>query len=79
MDPILGGLPHEVLLPATCRTVASSWMSFSAYQIIQFGKLDDEGIVVILEERLRFQSGCEHWLEVPLGLFLCWVSEAATI
>lgn len=76
MDPILGRLPDKVLLPAACRTVPGGWMSPGAYEIIQFGELDDESIVIILEERLRFQAGCENWLKMPLRLFLCCISKA---
>ena len=54
MYPVFGGIPDEVLLSSSCRTVALNWLSPSTYEIVELRKLDDEGIVIVLEERLSF-------------------------
>ena len=70
MDPVLCCLADEVLLAATCSTIARDWMSSGTHQIIELGKLDDEGIIIILEEGFRFQPSREDRFEMPLCLFL---------
>ena len=74
MDPVLGRLSDEVLLTTPCGTVSCCGMPSGAYEIVKPGKLDNECVIVILEERFCFQSGCKYRFQMPLGLFLRPVS-----
>ena len=70
MDPVFRSLPHKILLPASSCAIASNWVPPRAYEVIELGELDDEGIIIVFEEWLCLQSSCEDRLEVPLCLFL---------
>lgn len=70
VNPILCGLTDKVLLTASCGAVAFYWVSSSPHKIVELGELDDKGIIVVAEKRLRFQSGSENGLEGPRFLFL---------
>jgi hypothetical protein len=45
-------------------------MSSGSDNIIEFRQFDDVCIIIILEERLRFQLSCESRLQMPSCLFL---------
>ncbi len=68
--PILGCLSYEVLLATPSCAVACYRMAPRPYQVIELRKLDNECIVIIFEERFRFQSCGKHRLEMPFSLFL---------
>lgn len=54
VNPVLGRLPHKVLLSTSRRAIPFYWFSPCADDIIQLGQVDYERIVVVTEERLRF-------------------------
>ena len=70
VHPVLRRLSYKVLLGATSSRVALNWVTLGADQIVKLGEFDDEGIVIILEKGLRFESSSKHRLQIPLGLFL---------
>lgn len=53
-------------------------MASGTNKIVELGKLDDESVVIILEERLGFQPSCKYGSQMPLRLFLHQISTLAT-
>lgn len=74
VHPVFGGLPDEVLLASTSCTVTFDRVSPRSYKVVELGELDDERIVIILEEGLRFQSCGKDRLKMPFCLFLLSIS-----
>ncbi len=70
VNPILCGLTDKILLTASRGAVAFDWVSSSPHEIVELGELDDKGIIIVAEKRLRFQSGSEDGFEAPRFLFL---------
>lgn len=70
VNPILCGLTDKILLTSSRGAVAFDWVPSSPHEIVKLGELDDEGIIIVAEKRLRFQSGGEDGLEAPQLLFL---------
>jgi len=54
VNPVLGRLPHEVLLPTSGGAVPFYRFSPGADDIVQLRQLDDKRIVIATKERLRF-------------------------
>ena len=65
MYPIFSGLPDEVLLPTSSGAITFGRIPSRSDGVIQLCQLDNERIIVVLKERLGFQSCGKHWLEVP--------------
>jgi hypothetical protein len=65
VNPVFGCLTNKVLLASTSGRIA-----FGTDKVIQLGEIDNEGIVVVLEERLGIETGSKDRLKVPLRLFL---------
>ena len=74
MYPILGSGSDEILLTSSSSTVALNRHSPSTDKIVEFGKLDDEGIVIVLEEGFGFEARSKDRLQVPACLFLFCIS-----
>jgi hypothetical protein len=74
MYPIFSGSTNEILLSSSCSTVSLNWHSSSTDKVVEFGELDNEGIVVVLEKRLGLESRSEDGLQVPARLFLPAIS-----
>ena len=74
VHPVFGRLPDEVLLASSGGSVTFDRVSPRSYKIVELRELDNEGVIVVLEERFCLQSCGEDWLEVPLCLFLLFVS-----
>ncbi len=74
MYPILCGSSDEILLASSCSTVTLNRHSSGTDKVVKLGELDNKGIVVILKERLGFESCSEDGLQVPARLFLARVS-----
>ena len=74
MNPVLGGLTHEVGLVSTSSTVTFGRVTSCSHEIIQFRELDDEGVVVVPEEWLCIQACSKNRLESPFSLFLEYTS-----
>lgn len=70
VNPILCGLTDKILLTTSRGAVACDWIASSPHEIVELGELDDKGIIIVAEKRLRFQSGSEDGLEAPQFLFL---------
>lgn len=68
--PVFRCLTNEILLRASRAAVALGRVSSGANQIIQFRKLDNERIVIILEKRLCVEARGENWPQHPASLFL---------
>ena len=75
MYPVFRRLADKILLASPSCTITFDRVSPCSYEVVKLGELDDEGIVVVLEERFCFESCSEDWLEMPLCLFLPSVSE----
>lgn len=54
--PVLGRAPDEGVLASTSRRVALNRVSTGSNEVVQFGKLDDEVIVVHAVERVRLEE-----------------------
>jgi len=74
MNPVLGGLTHEVGLVPTSSTITFGRVTSSSHEIIQFRKLDDKGVVVVPEEWLCIQACSKNRFESPFSLFLEYTS-----
>jgi hypothetical protein len=70
MDPVLGSIPHKVLLRPSSGGVAFGGVAASSDKIVEPGELDNEIVVVILEEGLGLEPGSKDRLQVPCSLFL---------
>lgn len=70
MHPVLGRLADEVLLLSSRGAVSLGRVPSRADKIIELGKLHNEGIIVVLEERLGLETGREDRFEIPSRLFL---------
>jgi hypothetical protein len=70
VNPVFGCLTNKVLLASTSGRIAFDWVTFGTDKVIQLGEIDNEGIVVVLEERLGIETGSKDRLKVPLRLFL---------
>lgn len=51
MDPILRRLPNESTLIASGRGIALDGMTTGSDEVIEFGELNDDSIVVVLIKR----------------------------
>lgn len=77
MHPIFGGLPHEVLLFPSGRGVSFDRVSSRADSVIKAGKLDNKGIVVVLEEGFPLETSGKYGFEYPTCGFLKNISSSA--
>lgn len=74
VHPVFRCLPDEVLLAPSSCTITFYRISPRSHEVVKLRELDNEGIVVVFEERLCFQSCSEDWFEMPLCLFLLSIS-----
>ena len=70
MNPVLGRLTDEILLRTARSRVTFDRLAFRPDEVVQFGELDNKGIIVIFEERLRIEAGREDGLKMPASFFL---------
>lgn len=70
MNPVLGRLTDEILLRTARSRVTFDRLAFRPDEVVQFGELDNKGIIVIFEERLRIEAGREDGLKMPACFFL---------
>ena len=70
MDPVFRGISNEILLAAAGSTVSLDRTSLGSHQVIQFGELHDEGVIIVLEEWFRLESGSKDGFQIPARLFL---------
>ena len=74
MYPILCGSPDKILLASTRSTISLDRHSSGTNKVVEFGELDNEGVIVVLEEWLCFEPRSEDGLQVPACLFLSDIS-----
>ena len=67
MYPVLGCLSDEILLLATCCGVTFDRTTTCANLIVEFGKIDNSLIIVVLEEWPCIETSSKHRLEMPMG------------
>lgn len=70
VNPVLCCLTNEILLTTAGRAVPFDWISFRPDQIVKFRKLHNKSVIVIVEERLRFQARSEDRFQMPRCLLL---------
>jgi hypothetical protein len=56
MHPVFCCLTDEILLSSTSRRVSDDRVTTSTDEVVQLRQLDNEGIVVVFEKRLRSQA-----------------------
>ena len=79
MYPVFRRLADKILLASPSCTIAFDRVSPCSHEVVKLRELDDEGIVVVLKKRFCFESCGEDWLEVPLCLFLLFVSDMLSL
>src|ERR1700744_2888557 len=75
VDPIFCGLTDKVLLRAASGTVSLHRVTSCSNQVVEFGEVNYEGIVIVLEERFCFQAGCEGRTEDQMCLFVMLLND----
>ena len=65
MHPVFRCLAYEVLLPTTSGTVTLNRVPSRPNYVVDLRQVHNEGIVIIFEEGLSFQSSGKYGLEMP--------------
>lgn len=65
MHPILGRLTNKILLTASCSAIPFDRIAPGPDLVIELREFDDESVIVVVEERLRPESGGEDGFKVP--------------
>lgn len=70
MDPVFGGRADEVLLGTACGAVALDGVAAGPDLVVKAGKFNNQGIIIVFEERFGLQTSCKDRLQVPIGLLI---------
>ena len=74
MNPILRGLPHKILLTTASRAITFDRVPSGSHKIVEPRQVDDKGVIIVLEERFRFQPCSKDRPQMPRRLFLTSIS-----
>jgi hypothetical protein len=65
MHPILGRLTNKVLLTTSRGAIPFDRVSPRPDLVIELGEFDDKSVIIVVEERFRFEASREDGFQVP--------------